>query len=130
MKETSKIMYKIGRIVNFVLMGLHGILFIVNLIWMIVDFSNGNTIGGSSHLGSMITNLIFIALCVVLFFLDRKYMPEIEQGTKEQLPYIMLIIFGVLASGNVLYVLGSIFGLIAMNQDNDSGENKKEEEHE
>ena len=55
MRKFQELFYKIGRIVNFVMVGIYGLLIIIETIRLIIDAVAGNgagIIGG--HIGAMI----------------------------------------------------------------------------
>lgn len=125
MKNASETMYRIGRIFNFILLGIYAILIVVNLVSMIVGLTDSNRSAQvSSAVSGLITNIILIALTVVLLFLAKKAMTDIEADGTNQTPHILMIVFGVL-TGDVFYLLGGIFGLVAISQANNSNNTPK-----
>ena len=128
MRNTQQILYKIGKIVNFVLLGLCALGLLGALIGLIVSAVNGNGAGVGSAIGSMIYILIEVALVIVLMVLCNKYEEDAKKAPVDALtPVILLMVFGFL-SYNWLYLVGGVFAIIAANQEkNANGESKKEE---
>lgn len=126
MRNVQSILYKIGKIINFVLLGLYGIGLIVAFILLIVHAVNGSFVGGD--IGYMIWLLFEIALVVVLIILCGKFEEEAKKAPVDALtPVILLMVFGFV-SGNWLYLAGGVFGIIAASQEkNANGEQPKEE---
>ena len=117
MKNSSETMYKIGRIFSFVLLGIAALLLVIHTILMIVAFANGHTGAGTGYIGNMIGDSIWLALIIVVICLASKAINAMDQNEKEVAPHVTMIVFGAL-SCDVFYVLGGIFGIIAINQNN------------
>lgn len=125
MRNTQATLYKIGRIITFVFMGIFGLTILVNLILLIVNAVNGNG-WWVGNLSTVITFLFFLGCALALFFLDKKYAEDAKKAPADALfPVILLLVFGVL-SWNLLYTVGGVFGIIAANQEK-NGEAPKEE---
>ena len=126
MRNTQSILYKIGKIINFVLLGIYALTVLVNGIILIVDAVAGNY--WVDNLVSIIMFLILIALVVVLIILCGKFEEEAKKAPVDALtPVILLMVFGFV-SGNWLYLVGGVFGIIAASQEkNEKGEQPKEE---
>ena len=114
MKNASATMYKIGRIFTFVLLGIAALLVLIYSILMIVGIVNGNF---PAYLSNVIGNSIWLGIIIVVLIVAANSIRAIEEGTKETTPHILMIVFGAI-SGNVFYVLGGIFGLVALGQEN------------
>ncbi len=125
MRNTQAILYKIGRIINFVLLGIYALTFLLNLIFLIVDAVNDRVWG--DNLGAMISMIVLLALVVVLLILVGKFEEDAKKAPVNALtPVILLMVFG-LVSGNILYTVGGVFGIIAASQENNANGEKKEE---
>ena len=126
MRNTQSILYKIGKIINFVLLGIYALTVLVNGIILIVDAVAGNH--WVDNLVSIIMFLFLIALVVVLIILCGKFEEEAKKAPVDALtPVILLMVFGFV-SGNWLYLVGGVFGIIAASQEkNEKGEQPKEE---
>ena len=125
MRNTQSILYKIGKIINFVLLGIYALTVLVNGIILIVDAVAGNY--WVDNLVSIIMFLILIALVVVLIILCGKFEEEAKKAPVDALtPVILLMVFGFV-SGNWLYLVGGVFGIIAASQEK-NGEGEKKEE--
>ena len=126
MRNTQSILYKIGKIINFVLLGIYALTVLVNGIILIVDAVAGNY--WVDNLVSIIMFLFLIALVVVLIIFCGKFEEEAKKAPVDKLtPVILLMAFGFV-SGNWLYLVGGVFGIIAASQEkNEKGEQPKEE---
>lgn len=122
MRNVQKTLYKIGRIINWVLLGIYGLTFLINLIILIVD-----AVGGYywvDNLASMITMVFLAAFIIVLVILDGRFGEEALTATPDNLtPIILLMVFGLI-SGNELFLVGGVFGIIGGSQE----KNAKEQE--
>lgn len=125
MRNTQAILYKIGRIINFVLLGIYALTFLINLIILIVDAVNDRVWG--DNLGAMISMIVLLVLVVVLLILVGKFEEDAKKAPVNALtPVILLMVFG-LVSGNILYTVGGVFGIIGASQENNANGEKKEE---
>ena len=126
MRNTQNTLYKIGRIINWVLLGIYGLTFVINLIILIVDAVNDYY--WIDNLSSMITMIFLAAFIIVLVILDGKFGEEALKATPDNLtPIILLMVFGLL-SGNVLFLVGGVFGIIGGSQAKNAQEQKGEKE--
>ena len=126
MRKFQELFYKIGRIVNYVMLGVHGLWVVIETIRLIVDAVNGNYI--ADNIGSIITNLIFAGFAVALIFLDMKYAKDALKAKSDALtPVIILMIFGLFVAF-WCYTVAGVFGIIAANQENENKETKQVEE--
>lgn len=129
MRKLQELFYKIGRIVNFVMVGIYGLLVIIETIRLIIDAAAGcsaGVVGG--HIGAMIGYLIAAGFAIALIFLDKKYANDALKAKNDALtPVIILMIFGLFVAF-WCYVVGGVFGIIAASQEN--GGNKQEEKKE
>ena len=130
MKNAENIMFRIGKIVNIVLIPLSAILMVIGLIALIVGGVALDTAiaagdaqaqidaqvtiaSGSSCLVWGIYTLIFSIVSLVVCKNKRR---EIENGSDEVAPRVFLIVFGAIGE-NPFYVLSGIFSLVARNQE-------------
>ena len=118
MRNASETMYKIGRIFSFILLGISALLIVIYSILMIVAAVDGRF---PAYLGSVVGYSIWLVLVLVVILLASRAIKAIEQDKKDNGPHITMIVFGAL-SGDIFYLLGGIFGLIA----NGTEEEKKE----
>ena len=126
MRNTQNTLYKIGRIINWVLLGIYGLTFVINLIILIVDAVNDYY--WIDNLSTMITMIFLAAFIIVLVILDGKFGEEALKATPDNLtPIILLMVFGLL-SGNVLFLVGGVFGIIGGSQEKNAQEQKGEKE--
>ena len=124
MGKTSKIMYTIGRIFNIVAMVCCALLVIIGIIFTAGSGSFSGDIGmetsellimGAAILGSGIGSFI---VELVVYLLATKAHKTIGNGTTEKGPHIMMIVIGAIG-GDIFYLLGGIFGLVAESRDDE-----------
>ena len=128
MKNTSRIMFNIGNIVNVVYIGLGGLLTLIGLIVIIVGGATNDSpliASGSSVLGWGIYFLVAAILCFV--FVGKAKKELADESTRNNTPFIITIVFGAISS-NPVYVLAGIFGLIAESQQGNKEQPKEVEE--
>ena len=126
MRKLQELFYKIGRIVNFVMLGIHALWVLIETIRLIVDAVNGNYI--LDNVGSIITNLFFAGCALAMIILDKKFANDALKAKSDALtPVIVLMVVGLFVAF-WCYVVGGVFGIIAASQEgNKGGEAKKEE---
>ena len=124
MKNASKVMYRIARIFTIVAAALCLVASLVAGILTIVGAFSEN-ISGAYWLGRAIASIVWLGIEIAIFFVGGKALKDMEQDEKNQTPHIICIVIGVI--GNIFYLLGGIFGLIAISQESDSKEQPKEE---
>ena len=128
MRNTQKTLYRIGAIINWVLLGIAALVFVIYSILLIVSIVNDN--GVADEIGGMIGMLVWGALILVLLILVGKLQDEALVCRPNELKApILLIVFGVLA-GNPLYIAGSIVGIIAGSQEANAEQPKEEPKEE
>lgn len=141
MKNTSNTMFKIGKIINIILIPLCALLVILGLILAIMGFlaavvaerDGGVDPGDAASLAGSGLFLIFYFLFLLVFSIVSlivcgKKHTEIENGSNEIAPRVFLIVFGALGD-NIFYILAGIFSLIARSQEANNNtvvENKTE----
>ena len=123
MKNASKILYTVGKVVNvieIVLTSLALVFGVLVLIFgrqiipdipMIIDITaiatgTGFTVGG-------VVALIF---SIVTLVLANNATRALENGTVDNAPHIVMIVIGVF--GDIFYLLGGIFGIVSENTEN------------
>ena len=121
MRNASRTMYQIGRIFSFILLGIAALLTVIFTILMIVDLANGN---GLHYLGNIIGYVLWLALIIVVIILATNAIKNTEEDSKNNTPHIIMIVFGAI-SGDVFYLLGGIFGLIANSQEGSENSSNK-----
>ncbi len=126
MRKTQATLYKIGKIINLVLLGLYALSFLIALIVLIVRAVGGYDV--ISEISTMITMTIFAAFVIVLMILVGKFSEEALKAPVDALaPTILLMVFGVL-SGNLLFTVGGVFGIIGAAQENNAKEKESDVE--
>ena len=126
MRKFQELFYKIGRIVNYVMLGIHGLVVAINIILLIVDAVAGNYV--VDNISAIITNIIFAGFAVALIFLDKKYAEDALKAKSDALtPVIILMVFGLFVAF-WCYTVAGVFGIIAASQENGNKETKQVEE--
>lgn len=114
MANASRIMYKLGRIFNFIYLGL-GILLVVLSIILLVGGETDEQIATGS------TGVVFggylLITAIIALILSAKALRSIGDGKVNRGPHIMMIVVGAIAS-EIFYLLGGIFGLVSEGQAN------------
>ncbi len=124
MKSASKIMYVIGRVFNIIALVCAVIGIVIGAIAMsmpakIADQSNGAIEAAQAHavgLGIVIGAAISFVVYLVLILLATKASKSLDNGKKDTAPHVLMIIVGIF--GDIFYLLGGIFGLIAEDEEN------------
>ena len=126
MRKLQELFYKIGRIVNFVMLGVHALLVVIYSIMLIVHAIAGNSVVGD--ISSIITNTFFAGCALAMIILDKKFANDALKAKSNALtPVIVLMVVGLFVAF-WCYVVGGVFGIIAASQEgNNGGEAKKEE---
>lgn len=117
MKNTARIMFRVGRIYNILMFVLADLLFLIGVISILTGIASDTTeaiVGSSSYL--IFFAIYLIVLSVVSLNVVGKKQRQINLGARSNSPFITIIIIGALAS-NPFYVLCGIFGLIAFSQE-------------
>ena len=122
MRESSKTMYRIGRIFSYVLLGLSALLAVLHVILMCVYIADNTKGDWGSELGQLISTIIWMSFIVVMILLATNAINKTETDKSDKAPHITMIVFGAL-SGDVFYLLGGIFGLVAIAQDEEASAN-------
>ena len=123
MKNASKILYTVGKVVNvieIVLTSLALVFGVLVLIFgrqiipdipMIIDITaiatgTGFTVGG----------VVALIISIVTLVLANNATRALENGTVDNAPHIVMIVIGVF--GDIFYLLGGIFGIVSENTEN------------
>ena len=126
MRKLQELFYKIGRIVNFVMLGIHALWVLIETIRLIIDAVNGNYI--LDNVGSIITNLFFAGFALALIIVDRMFAEKALKAPIDNLTPVIILMVGGLFVAFWCHVAGGVFGIIAASQEkNGNGEAKKEE---
>ena len=114
MKNTSKLMYRIGNIFNICWFALGLLLVLIGTIMLIVDLVGGYNVANA--VSTILTGSIFAVGAVLAWIFVGKAQKELaDENHKDNKPFIITIVFGAIAE-NIFYVLAGIFGLIAEGQ--------------
>ncbi|MBO6263959.1 MAG: hypothetical protein J6N93_06820 [Clostridia bacterium] len=127
MKSASKVLYTIGKFFNVIeivgelLVIIFAIIGMVNAP-MMVEMMSGmeNSMFATeaalktTALGGLIGGIVALIISVVVMILAFRATKALDNGAVENGPHITMIVIGVIG-GNIFYLLGGIFGLIAEN---------------
>lgn len=132
MKKAAGIMYILGIIGNFLVIGMVLLCLILSLagseavVQVVKEAIAENAAGSTEAQIAEITNIItasfnvFLIIALILYIvtviLALVAKKAINDGKKGYAPHIILIVIG--AFGNAFYVLGGIFGLVVEAQEN------------
>lgn len=109
MEKASKIMYTIANIFNYIIAALAIFGIVMSILSMTgVVKAEGNVNGLSIGAPSLVAFIIMFLVAVILIILVRAAKAKNTSKGWD----ILFIVLGVL-EGNVFYVLGGIFGLVA-----------------
>ena len=126
MRKTQGILYRIGKIINFVWLGLYALAFVIYSILLIVHIVNDVPFGGD--ISGMVTMFIFCGFTIALIILSGKFSEEALKAPVNGLaPIIILMVFGVLST-NILFTVGGVFGIIGAAQENNAKEKEEKKE--
>ena len=126
MRNTQATLYRIGKIINFVFLGLYALWVVLALVFMILGIVNFNGEAEdiaklSSLVSSFVVALIYLALVIVFVLLCGKFVKQTEEDKLNFGPVIVLLVFGVL-TWNYLFTAGSIVGIVAISKEKNAGE--------
>jgi len=120
MSNASKIMYTIGKVINVIeiiataLALLFGVLVLIFGESVIPDMTMlGELTAMTAGTGLTVGGVIALVLSVVTLILANNATRALENGRADNAPHIIMIVIGVL--GDVFYLLGGIFGIVAEN---------------
>ena len=124
MKNTSKLMYRIGNIFNICWFALGLLLVLIGTIMLIVDLVGGYNVANA--VSTILAGSIFAVGAVLAWIFVGKAQKELaDESHKDNKPFIITIVFGAIAE-NIFYVLAGIFGLIAEGQQGNKEQPKEE----
>ena len=129
MKHASELMYKIGRIFNFILFGIYGIWAIFAIVAIATGAAAQSPEAVAAGVYSLVWAILFLAATLVALILAKKALNALEDGRNNKKEHIIMIVVGAI-SNDIFYLLGGIFGLIAEGQkaNQQPAEEPKEEE--
>ncbi len=124
MKVASKIMYTIGKVINIIEIILHMIIItagilIINLAEKIFESqSNPNkySVDEIRNAGTLllVIGIVFLIVAIVILVLASIAQSKLDNNKKDNAPHIVMIVIGVF--GDIFYLLGGVFGLVAEEQ--------------
>ena len=125
MRKLQELFYKIGRIVNYVMLGIHALVVVINIILLIVDAVAGNYV--VDNISAIVTNIFFAGFALALIIVDRMFAEKAHKAPINNLTPIIILMVGGLFVAFWCHVAGGVFGIIAAAQEkNNGGETKKE----
>lgn len=133
MKNASEIMYKIGKIINIIMIPVSVLLLVIGAVLIATTpVSTEMTPEETQKIASASTcigyGIYFLIVSVLSIIICPKKHKEIANGNMEIAPRVFLIVFGAIAD-NIFYVLAGIFGLVARSQElNSNSSNTSSEE--
>lgn len=114
MKKASKIMYIIGTI--FALIGFIGS--IICVITGVINVVNGETEEAKANgLTLLIAFAVLSIVYLIIILIAAKGRKSLDNGEVNIAPHVVAIVVGVLG-GDIFFLLGGIFGIIAESNDN------------
>ena len=132
MKNAAKTMYVIGRVISIIEIVLTIIAMIIGIILIVLKdeiaqraiqeaFDRFDTPAKVRQfgIGFLVTGAVFLLIVVVVMVLAYKAQRALNNGLKEEWPHILMIIVGVF--GDLFYLLGGVFGLVAESQEANGG---------
>lgn len=119
MKDASKILYKVGNIINLIAIILGAILAIVCFICSAgVDTSSAADMGKTVKEAQTLftTGGIILVVCVIIwvvvYVLAKKAIKALNDASDSVTPHVIMIVIGAIGS-SIFYLLGGIFGVFA-----------------
>ena len=123
MGNASKILYTVGKVVNIIEIVMTSLMLLLGLVVMIFGETITANIEALSGMMTMLSGTGFtiggafaLVLSIVTLVLANNATRALDNGIKENAPHIVMIVIGVL--GDIFYLLGGIFGLVAENTEN------------
>ena len=135
MKNASETMFKIGKIINIILIPVAALLLIVGVVFSVVSAlaaeagtaSQEDIILVASASGTLIGyGVVLLVTSILSLVICTKKKAEIDGGSNEVAPRVFIIVFGAIAE-NVFYVLAGIFSLVARSQEMNNTNNTTQE---
>lgn len=123
MKNASKVMYLIGKIINIIEIVVASLL-LASAIFVIgaPDQFVGKvdkitTVEEAKALGItlLVIAIVILIVSIVILVLANKAKKSLDNGATDNKPHIVMIVIGVLG-GDIFYLLGGVFGVIAENK--------------
>lgn len=122
MKEASRLLYKVGNVINVIGIVLAIILAICCFIgYNGIDQSTANEMGKTLSeaqalcMGSGIFLVICVIVWIVIYVIAKKAIKALNDDSTSITPHVLMIVIGVLGQ-SIFYLLGGIFGVIAENK--------------
>lgn len=123
MKNASKVMYLIGKIINIIEIVVASLL-LASAIFVIgapdqfvgkVDKITTAEEAKAMGIALLVIAIIILTISIVILVLASKAKKALDNGATDNKPHIIMIVIGVLG-GDIFYLLGGVFGVIAENK--------------
>lgn len=122
MKDASRILYKIGNIINIIGIVAGAILAIIFFVGFgAIDANTAAELGKTLkeaqtlYLTWGIAMTVCVVIWIVVLCLARKAIKALNDNSNSITSHVIMIVVGVIGS-SIFYLLGGIFGVIAENQ--------------
>lgn len=123
MGNASKILYTVGKVVNIIEIVMTSLMLLLGLVVMIFGETVAANIEALSTMltmasgtGFTIGGAVALVISIVTLVLANNATRALDNGIKENAPHVVMIVIGAL--GDIFYLLGGIFGLVAENTEN------------
>ena len=136
MKNASEIMYKVGKIINIILIPLCALMLVIGIIALGVAGMGAATGGeeAASAVASLAASsgfligygIVLLVISIVSLIVCSKKHANIAAGSNEVSDRVFLIVFGVVGD-NIFYILAGIFSLVARSQEQNAQQNTQQE---
>ena len=135
MKNASEIMYKIGKIINIILIPVSALMLVIGFIALVV--AGMGAASGEGEIAPAVASLaassgfligygiVLLVVSIVSLIICSKKHANIATGSNEVSDRVFLIVFGVVGD-NIFYILAGIFSLVARSQEANTPANKEE----
>ena len=122
MAKASQVMYLIGKIINIIEIVCAALLLLAGAICVsmpeefIGKIDKITTAEEAKAFGVtiIVIAVIMLIVSIVVLALANKAKKAVAKGSKQNAPHIIMIVIGVIG-GDIFYLLGGVFGLVAQN---------------
>ncbi|MBR6071475.1 MAG: hypothetical protein IKP77_01415 [Acholeplasmatales bacterium] len=127
MKDASRIMYTIGKVFSVIEIVISSIMLLAGILCRVFSVEIYNEQKGRSFtlddVKALSTSLIVIAsisliIVFIVLILANNAQKKLKNNKKDIAPHIIMIVIGVF--GDIFYLLGGVFGIVAENEDNNT----------
>lgn len=127
MKDASRIMYTIGKVFSIIEIVISAILLLAGILCRVFAEEIYNEQKGRSFTledvkALSITLIVFASISLIIVFivliLANNAQKKLKNNKKDLAPHVIMIVIGVF--GDIFYLLGGVFGIVAENEDNNN----------